>query len=74
MDVAPWLWWATIGVTIGLLLFDVLIIGRRPARAVDCRSASRTWRSTSALAVVFGLGVWFFAGAAVRRSSSSPAG
>ena len=30
MDVAPWVWWTTIAVTSAVLLFDVVIIGRRP--------------------------------------------
>ena len=30
MDVPTWLWWTTIVVTVGFLLVDVLIIGRRP--------------------------------------------
>src|SRR4029078_9055147 len=30
MDVAPWVWWTTIAVTSAILLFDVVIIGRRP--------------------------------------------
>ena len=30
MDVPSWLWWTTVLLTTGLLLVDVLVIGRRP--------------------------------------------
>ena len=30
MDVPTWVWWTTIILTLSLLLFDVVIIGRRP--------------------------------------------
>jgi tellurite resistance protein TerC len=62
VDVAPWLWWATVLITTGLLLVDVLIIGRRPHEP-ETRELVRHLAFFVGLAVLFGLGVWFFAGA-----------
>lgn len=61
MDVAPWLWWTTVTVTVAILLFDVFVIGRRPHEP----SRSETTRFLIlyiGLAVVFGLGVLAFSG------------
>ena len=61
MDVAPWLWWTTVLVTTAVLLFDVFVIGRRPHEP----STAETTRYLAlylGLAVVFGIGVWVFAG------------
>ena len=67
MDVPTWLWWTTIVVTSAILLFDVLVIGRRPHEPSPREVTPGTSSSTSALAVVFGIGVWYFAGERVRR-------
>ncbi len=56
MDVAPWVWWLTLGVTSAILLFDVVIIGRRPhtPSMKECAIALAVYVG---LAVVFGIGV-----------------
>ncbi|HEX5090851.1 MAG TPA: TerC family protein [Nocardioides sp.] len=61
MDVPAWLWWATIIVLVGFLLVDVLIIGRRP-HVPTTREVSRDLAFYIGLAVLFGIGVWVFAG------------
>jgi len=61
VDVPTWLWWATIVVTSALLLFDVFIIGRRPHEP-STREVSVALTGYVGLAVVFGIGVWVFAG------------
>ncbi len=62
MDVAPWLWWTTVLLTSGLLLVDVFVIGRRPHEP-KTRELVVHLAGFVGLAVVFGLGVWAFAGA-----------
>ena len=62
MDVPVWLWWATIIVTTGFLLIDLLIIGRRPHEP-SMKEVSRHLAFFIGLAVLFGLGIFFFAGA-----------
>ncbi len=61
MDIAPWIWWTTIAVTTAILLFDVVIIGRRPHEPSMAESG-RHLAFFVAAALVFGLGVWYFAG------------
>ena len=61
MDVPTWLWWTTIIVTTALLLFDVFVIGRRPHEP-STREVSVALTGYVGLAVVFGIGVWVFAG------------
>src|SRR6476646_3636515 len=62
MDVTPWVWWTTILLTTAILLFDVLVIGRRPHEP-SRRETSVALTVYVALAVVFGIGVWVLAGA-----------
>src|SRR3954470_19489162 len=62
MDVPTWLWWATVLITTGLLLVDVFVIGRRPHEP-SMREVSLGLAGYIGLAVVFGIGVWYFAGA-----------
>jgi tellurite resistance protein TerC len=62
VDVPTWLWWTTIVVTVGFLLVDVLIIGRRPHEP-STKEVSRDLAFYISAAILFGLGVWFFAGA-----------
>ena len=62
MDVAPWVWWTTVLMTTALLLVDVFVIGRRPHEP-SMRESARHLTVYVALAVLFGLGVWFFSGA-----------
>jgi tellurite resistance protein TerC len=61
MDVPTWLWWATIVVTVAFLLLDVLVIGRRPHEPTT-REVSRDLAFYVGAAVLFGIGVWVFAG------------
>lgn len=61
MVVSPLVWWLTIGVTVAVLLFDILIIGRRPHEP-SRREVSVALALYIGLAVVFGIGVWVFAG------------
>jgi tellurite resistance protein TerC len=61
VDIDLWVWLVTVGVTTGVLLFDVLIIGRRPHEP-STREVSVALAVYIGLAVVFGLGVWYFAG------------
>ena len=62
MNVHPWVWLLTIGLTLGVLLVDVLIIGRRP-HVPSMAEAGRYLAMYITLAVLFGLGVWYFSGA-----------
>ena len=61
MDVPTWLWWTTIVVTVGFLLLDVLVIGRRPHEP-STREVSRDLAVYIGAAVAFGIGVWVLAG------------
>ena len=58
MDVPTWLWWTTVVVTAGLLLVDVLVIGRRPHEPSTREVIPRPGRSTSGWPSLFGIGVW----------------
>ncbi len=61
MDVPVWLWTASIALLVGLLAIDVFVIGRRPHEPTlrECAVAISFFIG---LALVFGLGVWLFAG------------
>ncbi|MGH3356228.1 MAG: TerC family protein [Nocardioidaceae bacterium] len=61
MDVPVWVWWATVVVTISFLLVDLVIIGRRPHEP-SMKEVSRHLTFFIGCAVLFGLGVWYFAG------------
>ncbi|MEP7091475.1 MAG: TerC family protein, partial [Nocardioidaceae bacterium] len=61
MDVSTWVWWTTIIVTVSVLLFDVVVIGRRPHEPTT-REVSLALAGYVGLAIVFGIGVWIFAG------------
>ncbi len=69
MEVAPWVWWATITITTAVLLVDVLIIGRRPHEP-SMAEVSRHLAVYIGAAVLFGLGVFFFAEGSTAPSSS----
>jgi tellurite resistance protein TerC len=61
VDVSSWVWWTTIIVTVAVLVFDVVVIGRRPHEP----SAKELWVALTVyvgLAVLFGIGVWVLAG------------
>jgi tellurite resistance protein TerC len=62
MNVPVWLWILTLGVTTAILLFDVFIIGRRP-HVPSNKETGSALAVYVGLAVLFGLGVWYFAGA-----------
>ncbi|HEX2176728.1 MAG TPA: TerC family protein [Nocardioidaceae bacterium] len=62
MNIPEWVWWATVVITVSFLLVDVVVIGRRPHEP-SMKEVSRHLAFYLSLAVVFGLGVWFFAGA-----------
>jgi tellurite resistance protein TerC len=61
VDVPSWIWWTTIIVTSAVLLFDVFIIGRRPHEP-STKEVVLGLSLYIGLAIVFGLGVWYFAG------------
>ncbi|MEO5609630.1 MAG: TerC family protein [Ornithinibacter sp.] len=61
MDLHPWVWWLTIGIAAVVLTFDVIAIGRNPHRP----STRELWVALAVYvgaAVLFGLGMWWFAG------------
>ena len=62
LNVAPWVWILTLGVTVVLLLIDVLIIGRRP-HVPSMAESARHLAFFVTLAILFGLGVWYFSDA-----------
>jgi tellurite resistance protein TerC len=62
MNVPTWLWILTLGVTTAILFFDVFIIGRRP-HVPSNKETGSALAVYVGLAVLFGLGVWYFAGA-----------
>ena len=61
MNVPMWVWILTIGVTGALLLVDVVIIGRRP-HVPSTFEVGGLLAFFVGLAVLFGGGVWLFAG------------
>ena len=61
MNVPTWLWIASVALLVGLLAVDVFIIGRRPHEPT-MRECSIAIAFFVGLAIVFGLGVWWFAG------------
>src|SRR3954470_13280878 len=61
MEVATWVWWTTIVVTSSVLLFDVVVIGRRPHEP-STKEVSVALAVYVGLAVAFGVGVWVLAG------------
>ncbi len=61
MDVPTWLWWTTIIVTSAILLFDVVVVGRRPHEP-STREVSVALSGFVGMAVVFGIAVWVLAG------------
>ncbi|MDX6231255.1 MAG: tellurite resistance protein TerC [Nocardioidaceae bacterium] len=61
MHVTPLVWWLTVGITTAVLIFDIVIIGRRPHEP-SRKEVSVALGVFVGMAVVFGIGVWFFAG------------
>jgi tellurite resistance protein TerC len=63
VNVPVWLWFATIGGLLAIILADLLLVDHKP-HAVTIKEATRWVIFYVALAVLFGLGIWFFAGGA----------
>jgi tellurite resistance protein TerC len=61
MHVTPLVWWLTIGLTSALLIFDVVVVGRR-AHEPSRREVTTALVGFIGLAVAFGIGVWVVAG------------
>ena len=61
MDVPLWVWWLTIGVTAVVFVVDVLVVGRRPHEP-SRRELTLALSTFIGAALLFGLGVWYFAG------------
>jgi tellurite resistance protein TerC len=61
VDVPVWVWWTTIVVTMAILLFDVVIIGRRPHEP-SMKEVTGYLSVYVGMAILFGIGVWVFSG------------
>jgi tellurite resistance protein TerC len=61
MHVTPLVWWLTIGVTAAVLLFDIIVLGRRP-HTPSRKEVSIALAVYVGLAIAFGIGVWLVAG------------
>ena len=61
MTVPIWVWILTIGVTLTMLLVDVVVVGRSPHVPSNKETGSALAVYVGA-ALAFGLGVWYFAG------------
>ncbi|CAN5187999.1 TerC family protein [soil metagenome] len=61
MNVPEWVWWTTIILTVAILLFDVVVIGRRPHEP-SMKEVSWALSGFVGMAVVFGIAVWVLAG------------
>ena len=61
MDVPTWLWTGSIGLLVALLALDVFVVGRRPHEP-SLRECAVAIAFYVGLAVLFGIGVWWFAG------------
>jgi tellurite resistance protein TerC len=61
MDVSPLVWWLTIGITTAVLLVDIVVIGRRPHEP-SRKEVSIALAVFVGMAVLFGAGIWVFAG------------
>jgi tellurite resistance protein TerC len=62
LNVPTWLWLATIVGLVGLLVVDQVISARKGEHVVTVREATRWVLAYIALAIVFGIGVWVYAG------------
>lgn len=61
MTIPAWLWIATIGGLLVLIALDLVIVDRNP-HEFSTRSAARWVAFYVGCAVVFGIGIWYFAG------------
>jgi tellurite resistance protein TerC len=62
VNVPTWLWFVTIGVLVAVVVADLLLVDSHPHR-VTVREATHWVLFYVALAVLFALGLWIFAGA-----------
>jgi tellurite resistance protein TerC len=62
VHIHEYVWYITVGIMLAVLAFDVFIIGRRPHEPSVKESATAIVGYVS-LAILFGLGVWYFSGA-----------
>ena len=61
LNLDPWVWWVTIGVAAAVLAFDVVWIARNPHRPSN-RETGTALAVYVGAAILFGLGMWYFAG------------
>ena len=61
LNLDPWVWWVTIGVAAAILAFDVFWIARNPHRPSN-RETGTALAVYVGAAILFGLGMWYFAG------------
>ncbi len=61
MNIPTWVWVVTLSVTMAFLLIDVAVIARRP-HVPSMAEAGRHLAFFVGLAVIFGVGVWFWGG------------
>ena len=61
LNVPVWLWFATIGGLAAIIIADLFLVDSKP-HTVTMKEATRWVLFYVALAVLFGLGVWYFAG------------
>ncbi|MFC8500713.1 TerC family protein [Pedococcus sp. NPDC057267] len=59
MEVAPWVWYLTIGLMAAVLLFDIFVVARRP-HVPTTKEVSLALAVYVGAALVFGVGVWWF--------------
>jgi tellurite resistance protein TerC len=62
LNLEPWVWWVTIGLAALVLAFDIFWIARNPHRPSN-RETGTALALYIGAAIVFGLGMWYFAGA-----------
>ena len=60
VNVPTWLWISTLAITAAVLLFDLVVVGRRP-HVPSRRETGTALTVYIGLALLFGLGVWWFA-------------
>jgi tellurite resistance protein TerC len=61
VNVPTWIWSLTLGLTVAVLVVDVLVIGRRPHEP-SRKEVTYALVGYIGAAVLFGIGVWVFAG------------
>ncbi len=57
MNVTPLIWWSTIGITVAVILFDVIVIGRRPHEPSQ-KEVSIALSIYVSMAILFGVFIW----------------